>query len=425
MRFADSTKGGLLKRRVVITGMGLVTPVGIGVDESWAAVCAGKSGITEITRFDASAHQTRIAAEVKGFRAEDFIPKKEAKRNELFISYAMAATRMALEDARLEINSKNANRIGVVTGCGLGGLGIMEETILAVCTRGPKRVSPFFIPMMIGNMAPGMISIHFGAKGPNLSIATACAAGAHAIGDSFRMVQSGTADAMITGGTEAVVSATAVAGFNAMKALSTRNDEPEKASRPFDRDRDGFIIGEGSGILIIEALDVALERGAKIYAEIVGYGLTGDGYHVTSPSPDGDGAVRCMRAALDDAGIACDAVDYINAHGTSTELNDLYESRAVKTVFKEHAFKLAMSSTKSMTGHLLGGAGGVETVFTALSIYHDIMPPTINYENQAEECDLDYVPNVARRRTVNVAMSNSFGFGGTNATLLLKKYNDH
>ncbi len=425
LRFADSTKGGLLKRRVVITGMGLVTPVGIGVDESWAAVRAGKSGITEITRFDASAHQTKIAAEVKGFRAEDFIPKKEAKRNELFISYAMAATRMALEDARLEINSKNANRIGVVTGCGLGGLGIMEETILAVCTRGPKRVSPFFIPMMIGNMAPGMISIHFGAKGPNLSIATACAAGAHAIGDSFKMVQSGTVDGMITGGTEAVVSATAVAGFNAMKALSTRNDEPEKASRPFDRDRDGFVIGEGSGILILEALDVALERGAKVYAEIAGYGLTGDGYHVTSPCPDGDGAVRCMQAALDDAGIAYGAVDYINAHGTSTELNDLYESRAVKTVFKEHAFKLAMSSTKSMTGHLLGGAGGVETVFTALSIYHDIMPPTINYENQAEECDLDYVPNVARRRTVKVAMSNSFGFGGTNATLLLKKYTDH
>jgi 3-oxoacyl-[acyl-carrier-protein] synthase II len=414
-----------LKRRVVITGMGLVTPVGIGVDESWAAVCAGKSGITEITRFDASAHQTRIAAEVKGFRAEDFMPKKEAKRNELFISYAMAATRMALEDARLEITSKNANRIGVVTGCGLGGLGIMEETILAVCTRGPKRVSPFFIPMMIGNMAPGMISIHFGAKGPNLSIATACAAGAHAIGDSFKMVQSGTVDGMITGGTEAVVSATAVAGFNAMKALSTRNDEPEKASRPFDRDRDGFIIGEGSGIIIIEALDIALERGAKIYAEIVGYGLTGDGYHMTSPCPDGDGAVRCMQTALDDAGIAYQAVDYINAHGTSTELNDLYESRAVKTVFKEHAFKLAMSSTKSMTGHLLGGAGGVETVFTALTIYHDIMPPTINYENQAEECDLDYVPNVVRRRTVNVAMSNSFGFGGTNATLLLKKYTDY
>jgi 3-oxoacyl-[acyl-carrier-protein] synthase II len=414
-----------LNRRVVITGMGLVTPVGIGVADSWEAICAGKSGIGEITRFDTSDYQTKIAAEVKGFKAEDFIPKKEAKRNELFISYAMAATRMALEDAALEINSKNANRIGVVTGCGLGGLGIMEETILNVCTKGPKRVSPFFIPMMIGNMAPGMISIHFGAKGPNLSIATACAAGAHAIGDSFEMIRSGRVDAMITGGTEAVVSATAVAGFNAMKALSTRNDEPAKASRPFDRDRDGFIIGEGSGILIIEALDVALERGARIYAELIGYGLTGDGYHMTSPCPDGDGAVRCMQTALDDAGVAYDMVDYINAHGTSTELNDLYESRAVKTVFKDHAFKLAISSTKSMTGHLLGGAGGVETVFTALSIYNDIMPPTINYENQAEECNLDYVPNVARRKTVNVAMTNSFGFGGTNASLLLRKYTDH
>ena len=414
-----------MNRRVVVTGMGLVTPIGIGVEDSWASICAGKSGITEITRFDTSAHQTKIAAEVKGFKAEDFIPKKEAKRNELFISYAMAATRMALEDAGLEINSKNANRIGVVTGCGLGGLGIMEDTILAVCTKGPRRVSPFFIPMMIGNMAPGMISIHFGAKGPNLSIATACAAGAHAIGDSFRMIQHGTVDAMITGGTEAVVSATAVAGFNAMKALSTRNDEPAKASRPFDRDRDGFVIGEGSGILIIEALDVALERGAKIYAELVGYGLTGDGYHMTSPCPDGDGAVRCMKAALDDAGLAYHTVDYINAHGTSTELNDLYESRAVKTVFKDHAFKLAISSTKSMTGHLLGGAGGVETVFTALSVFHNIIPPTINYENQAEELDLDYVPNVARKTTVNVAMTNSFGFGGTNATLLLTKYTDH
>jgi 3-oxoacyl-[acyl-carrier-protein] synthase II len=414
-----------LNRRVVITGMGLVTPVGIGVADSWEAICAGKSGIGEITRFDTSDYQTKIAAEVKGFKAEDFIPKKEAKRNELFISYAMAATRMALEDAALEINSKNANRIGVVTGCGLGGLGIMEETILAVCTKGPRRVSPFFIPMMIGNMAPGMISIHFGAKGPNLSIATACAAGAHAIGDSFEMIRSGRVDAMITGGTEAVVSATAVAGFNAMKALSTRNDEPAKASRPFDRDRDGFIIGEGSGILIIEALDVALERGARIYAELIGYGLTGDGYHMTSPCPDGDGAVRCMQTALDDAGVAYDMVDYINAHGTSTELNDLYESRAVKTVFKDHAFKLPISSTKSMTGHLLGGAGGVETVFTALSIYNDIMPPTINYENQAEECDLDYVPNLARRKTVNIAMTNSFGFGGTNASLLLKKYTDH
>jgi 3-oxoacyl-[acyl-carrier-protein] synthase II len=393
--------------------MGLITPLGIGIENSWAALCAGKSGIAEITRFDASGHQTRIAAEVKDFNAVDFIPKKEAKRNELFISYAMAATRMALEDAGLEINNSNANRIGVVTGCGLGGLGIMEDTILNVATKGPKRVSPFFIPMMIGNMAPGMISIHFGAKGPNLSIATACAAGAHAIGDSFKMIQSGSVDAMITGGTEAVVSATAVAGFNAMKALSRRNDEPEKASRPFDRDRDGFVIGEGSGILILESLDYALERGARIYGEMAGFGLTGDGYHMTSPCPDGDGAVRCMQAALDDAGLGAEQVDYINAHGTSTELNDLYESRAVKTVFKDHAYKVAISSTKSMTGHLLGGAGG-----------HDMMPPTINYENQAEECDLDYVPNTARKAPVNVAMTNSFGFGGTNATLVVKKYSD-
>jgi 3-oxoacyl-[acyl-carrier-protein] synthase II len=413
-----------LNRRVVITGMGLVTPVGIGVEDSWSAICAGKSGVSEITQFDASAYQTRIAAEVKGFNAEDFMPKKEAKRNELFISYAMAATRMAMEDSGLKINSANANRVGVVTGCGLGGLGIMEDTILNVATKGPRRVSPFFIPMMIGNMAPGMISIHFGAKGPNLSLATACAAGAHAVGDSFQMIQNGRVDAMITGGTEAVVSPTAVAGFNAMKALSTRNDAPQKASRPFDRDRDGFVIGEGSGILILEALDHALERGVHIYAEMVGYGLTGDGYHMTSPSPDGDGAVRCMQAALDDAGLDAAQVDYINAHGTSTELNDLYETRAVKTVFKDHANKVAISSTKSMTGHLLGGAGGIETVFSALSVYHDMIPATINYENPAEECDLDYVPNVARQTTVNVAMTNSFGFGGTNATLILKKYTD-
>ena len=413
-----------MNKRVVITGMGLVTPLGIGIENSWAALCAGKSGIAEITRFDASGHQTQIAAEVKDFNAEDFIPKKEAKRNELFISYAMAATRMAVEDSDLKINNSNANRIGVVTGCGLGGLGIMEDTILNVATKGPKRVSPFFIPMMIGNMAPGMISIHFGAKGPNLSIATACAAGAHAIGDSFKMVQSGTVDAMITGGTEAVVSATAVAGFNAMKALSKRNDAPKKASRPFDRDRDGFVIGEGSGILILESLDHALARGAHIYAEMAGFGLTGDGYHMTSPCPDGDGAVRCMQAAIDDAGLAAEQVDYINAHGTSTELNDLYESRAVKAVFKDHAYKLAISSTKSMTGHLLGGAGGIETVFSALSVYHDIMPPTINYENQADECDLDYVPNTARKTRVNAAMTNSFGFGGTNATLIVKKYSD-
>ncbi len=413
-----------MQRRVVVTGMGLVTPIGIGVEDSWSALCAGKSGIAEITRFDASAYLTRIAGEVKGFNAEDFMPKKEAKRNELFISYAMAAARMALEDADLVIDSSNADRIGVVTGCGLGGLGIMEDTILNVATKGPRRVSPFFIPMMIGNMAPGMISIHLGPKGPNLSLATACAAGAHAVGDSFKMVQNGMAEGMITGGTEAVVSRTAVAGFNAMKALSTRNDAPEKASRPFERDRDGFVIGEGSGMLILEALDHALERGARIYAEMVGFGMTGDGYHITSPCPDGDGAVRCMQTALVDAGLTPDQVDYINAHGTSTELNDLYESRAVKAVFKDHAYKLAISSTKSMTGHLLGGAGGIETVFSVLSVYHDVIPPTINYENPADECDLDYVPNAARRAPVNVAMTNSFGFGGTNATLILKKYTE-
>ena len=413
-----------MNRRVVVTGVGLITPLGIGVENTWSALCAGKSGIAEISRFDASAYQTRIAAEVKDFKAEDFMPKKEAKRNEPFISYAMAATRMAIEDAGLVIDSTNENRIGVVTGCGLGGLSFMEDTILTVANRGPRRVSPFFIPMMIGNMAPGMISIHFGAKGPNLSIATACAAGAHAVGDSFKMIQNGVVDAMITGGTEAVVSPSAIAGFNAMKALSTRNDEPEKASRPFDRDRDGFVIGEGSGILILEALDYALKRGAPIYAEMVGFGLTGDGYHMTSPCPDGDGAVRCMQAALDDAGLAAEQVDYINAHGTSTELNDLYETRAVKSVLKDHAYKVAISSTKSMTGHLLGGAGGIETVFTALSVNHDTIPPTINYENPAEEIDLDYVPNTARQAPVNVAMTNSFGFGGTNATLILKKYSD-
>ena len=411
-----------MNRRVVLTGVGLVTPLGIGVEETWQALCAGKSGIGEITRFDAKPHNTKIAGEVKDFNAQDFLPKKEARRVDLFIAYAMAASRMALEDAKLVIDSANENRIGAVTGCGLGGLSLLEQTCVTLNQKGPRRVSPFFIPLMIGNMVPGMISIHFGAKGPNLSLATACAAGAHAVGDSYRMIQSGMADAMITGGVEAAVSPTSVAGFNAMKALSTRNDAPEKASRPFDRDRDGFVIGEGSGILILEALEHAQERGAAIYGELIGYGLTGDGHHMTAPPPDGNGAVRCMQAALDDAGLAAEQVDYINAHGTSTELNDLYESRAVKAVFKDHAHKLAISSTKSMTGHLLGGAGGIETVFTALSVYHDMIPPTINYENQDKECDLDYVPNTARKTQVNVAMTNSFGFGGTNATLLLSKY---
>ena len=413
-----------INKRVVVTGLGLVTPLGIGVKPTWESLCAGKSGIGEITRFDCSAYATKIAAEIKDFKPEDFIPKKDARRVELFIAYALAATRMAIEDSGLVIDSANETRVGTITGCGLGGLRFMEDTVLRVAEEGPKWVSPFFIPMMIGNMVPGLISIHFGARGPNSSLATACAAGAHAVGNSFRLIQNGTADAMITGGAEAVISPSCIAGFNSMKALSTRNDEPEKASRPFDRDRDGFVVGEGSGILIIEALDHALDRNAPIYAEITGYGMTGDGYHMTSPPPDGNGAVRCMAAALEDAGIDGSQIDYINAHGTSTQLNDLYESRAIKTVFREHAHSLAVSSTKSMTGHLLGGAGGIETVFTALTIHKDIIPPTINYENQDEECDLDYVPNVARNQKVENAMTNSFGFGGTNATLILAKYKE-
>ncbi len=411
-----------MNRRVVVTGLGLVTPLAIGTKETWDAVCAGRSGVAEITRFDASALQTRIAAEVKDFRAEDFFSRKDAKRFELFASYAMAATHMALEDSGLVIDDSNASRVGTVTGCGLGGLSFMEETVYKVYKGNSKRVSPFFIPMMIGNMAPGLISIHFGAKGPNSSLATACAAGSHAVGNSFKIIQEGRADAMITGGTEAVITPTCIAGFNAMKALSTRNDEPQKASRPFDRDRDGFVVGEGSGILILEALEHALQRGARIYAEIIGYGMTGDGYHITAPPPDGDGAARCMAAALEDAGISYDSVDYINAHGTSTPLNDLYETRAIKTVFKEHAQSLAISSTKSMTGHLLGGAGGIETAFTALTLHDGIIPPTMNHDHPGDECDLDYVPNVARKSKVKVAMTNSFGFGGTNATLILAKY---
>lgn len=300
----------------------------------------------------------------------------------------------------------------------------MEETQRVLDTKGPKRVTPFFIPMMIGNMAPGIVSIYLGAKGPNASVATACAAGTHAVGDSFKIIKRGAADVMITGGVEAVVTPTCIAGFNAMKALSTRNDEPEKASRPFDRDRDGFVVGEGSGILILETLEGALERGARIYAEVCGYGMSGDGYHMSAPSPDGEGAARCMQAALDDAGISYNEVDYINAHGTSTQLNDLYETMAIKQVFKDKAYSVAISSTKSMTGHLLGGAGGIESVFTTLAINEDIIPPTINFDNPSEECDLDYVANTARKKKVEIAMSNSFGFGGTNASLVLRKYHN-
>ena len=411
-----------MERRVVVTGIGLITPLGIGVQETWDALCAGKSGISEITQFDTSEYDTKIAGEVKGFNPEDFMSRKEARRNETFIAYAIAASRMALEDSKLIIDETNEDRIGVITGCGLGGLGMLERTHQTLVEKGPKRVGPFYIPMLIGNMAPGLISIHLGAKGPNSSIATACAAGSHAVGDSYKIIKRGNADAMITGGVESVITPTCIAGFNAMKALSTRNDEPTKASRPFDRDRDGFVVGEGSGILIIEALEHALERGAKIYAEIIGYGMSGDGYHITSPPPGGEGAQRCMNAAIEDAGISCKDIDYINAHGTSTPLNDLYETRAVKSLFGKHAYSVAISSTKSMTGHLLGGTGGVETVFTALTLSQGIIPPTINLDNPGEECDLDYVPHKARKQDVKIAMTNSFGFGGTNASLILGKY---
>ena len=410
-----------MSRRVVITGLGLVTPLGVGVDETWSAVREGRSGIGEITRFDTTEFTTKIAGEVKGFNPEDFLPKKEAKRTEKFIAYAVAASRMAVENARLTIDEKNGPRIGVITGCGLGGLEMLELTARTVQEKGPKRCSPFFIPMLIGNMAPGMISIHLGAKGPNISVATACAAGAHAIGDACNTILRGQADAMITGGVESVVTPTCIAGFNAMKALSTRNDEPQQASRPFDRDRDGFVVGEGAGILILEDLDHALQRGAPILAEMVGYGQSGDGYHMTSPSPDGDGMIRCMQAAIDDAGIANDAISYINAHGTSTPLNDLYETRAIKKVLGDSVGKVPVSSTKSMTGHLLGGAGGIETVFTVLALKNGIIPPTINLENADEEFDLDYVPNKARKANLAYAMSNSFGFGGTNASLIVKR----
>lgn len=411
-----------MSRRVVITGLGLVTPLGIGVDETWSALCEGRSGIGEITRFDTADFTTKIAGEVKHFNAEDFLPKKDAKRTERFIAYAVAAARMAAENARLSIDGANGHRVGVITGCGLGGLEMLEVTARTVQEKGPKRVSPFFIPMIIGNMAPGMISIHLGAKGPNISVATACAAGAHAIGDACNTILRGQADAMITGGVESVITPTCIAGFNSMKALSTRNEDPQKASRPFDRDRDGFVVGEGAGMLILEALDHARERGAPILAEMVGYGQSGDGYHITSPSPDGDGMVRCMQAALDSASISGNAIDYINAHGTSTPLNDLYETRAIKRVFGDRAPTVPISSTKSMTGHLLGGAGGIEAAFTALAVKNGIIPPTINLEHPGEECDLDYVPNVARQSDITYAMSNSFGFGGTNACLVVKRY---
>jgi 3-oxoacyl-[acyl-carrier-protein] synthase II len=411
-----------LNRRVVVTGLGLITPIGIGCSESWSALCSGKSGIAEITRFDPAPYETRIAGEVKGFHASDFLSKKEAKRLEPFIAYAVAASRMAIEDAKLVIDDRNAEKVGVFTGCGLGGLAMLETTTRVLDAKGPGRVSPFFIPMLIGNMAPGLVSIYLNAKGPNASVATACAAGTHAVGEAYKIIQRGAADAMITGGVESVITPTCIAGFNAMKALSTRNDAPEKASRPFDRDRDGFVVGEGCGILVLEALDCAQKRGASIYAEVIGYGMSGDAYHMTAPSPDGEGAARCMAAALRDAEIAPEQIDHINAHGTSTPMNDLYETLAIKKIFGDHARNIPISATKSMTGHLLGGAGGIEAVFLALTISTGIIPPTINIDHPSAECDLDYVPHVCRRQKVHTAMSNSFGFGGTNACIVMKAF---
>jgi len=410
------------KRRVVVTGMGMVSPLGTGVEKTWEALIQGKSAMARITKFDPTGFDTQIAAEVKDFVPENFMDKKELKRMDIFIQYAMASSAMALEDSQLKINPENAERVGVVVGAGLGGLTTIESFHKVLLEKGPSRISPFFIPMLIVNEAPGQISMRYGAKGPNTSVVTACATGNHNIGDAWRIIQRGDADAVIAGGVEATITPLAVGGFNAMKALSTRNDEPEKASRPFDKDRDGFVIGEGCGIIILEELHQALDRGAKIYAEIIGYGLTGDAYHITAPSPDGEGAARCMAMALKNSGIAPGEVDYINAHGTSTYYNDIYETIAIKTVFKEHAKKLAISSTKSMIGHLLGGAGGVESIITILTICQGVIPPTINYQTPDPECDLDYVPNVARKADVRVALSNSFGFGGTNAVLAFKKF---
>lgn len=411
-----------MTRRVVVTGLGMVTPLGTGVEKNWEAVCSGTSGIGPITKFDTTGFASRIAGEVKDFRSQDFMDKQQIRRFDIFIHYAVASARMAMEDSGLKINDKNAHRVGCVTGSGLGGLGMLEHFHSVLMEKGPKRISPFFIPGIIANMAPGQIAIEFSAKGPNLSIETACAASTHAVGEAFRLIRDGMSDAIITGGAEAVITPLAVGGFCSMRALSTRNDAPEKASRPFDLDRDGFIIGEGAGILILEELEYALERGANIYGEVIGYGLTGDAYHVSAPEPEGEGAIHCMKGALDFAGLIPEDIDYINAHGTSTKLNDLSENKAIKSVFGDHAYKLSISSTKSVTGHLLGGAGGIESIFTLLTIKNGIIPPTMNYETPDPECDLDYVPNTARKAKVRTAMSNSFGFGGTNATLIFKAY---
>lgn len=412
----------MLKRRVVITGLGLVTPLGTGVEKSWTALCDGISGVGKITRFDASELPSQIAAEVKDFDPALFIDKKEIKKMDKFIQYGVAAARMAMDDSGLQITGSIAERAGVYVGSGMGGLPAIESNHIKFLEGGIKKLTPFFIPMVIINLVSGHIAMMFGAKGPNSSVVTACASGTHAIGDAFKIIHRGDADVMIAGGTESTISPLGIGGFCAMRALSTRNDEPQKASRPFDSMRDGFVMGEGAGLVVLEELSFAEKRGAKIYAEVIGYGMTGDAYHMTSPAPEGEGAARCMKVALKDAGLTGEEISYINAHGTSTKFNDENETSAIKTVFGKRAYEIPVSSTKSMTGHLLGAAGGIEAVFAALTIKKSIIPPTINYEFPDPECDLDYVPNKARPQTVEVAMSNSFGFGGTNATLIFRKY---
>ncbi len=402
--------------------MGLVIPTGIGVRNAWTNVCEGKSGIGPLTRFDTNSFETKIAGQVKDFNPELYVEKKEVKKMDLFIQYALAATDEALKDSNVQITPENAERIGVIVGTGLGGLPTLEKYHQILMEKGPSRISPFFIPMLIANLASGHIAIRFGAKGPNTCLVTACATGAHCIGDAFRAIQYGDADAIIAGGTEANITPLTIGGFNAMKALSTRNGEPEKACRPFEKSRDGFVVAEGAGSVVLEELESALRRKAKIYGEVAGYGYTGDAYHITAPSPDGDGAVRCMRMAMKDAGLQPEEVDYINAHGPSTQLNDKTETQAIKTVFGERAGKIPISATKSMTGHLLGAAGSTEAIFTALAIHEGILPPTINFDEPDPECDLDYVPNVARRAAIRNGMSNAFGFGGTNATLIIRRF---
>ncbi len=413
-----------MKRRVVVTGLGVVTPVGIGKNQFWQALLSGKNGIKRISSFDPSDYDSQIAGEITDFDASKYIPKKELRRMDRFIQFAIYAAMEAGEDAGLDLPCKSPEnyRYGVIIGSGIGGVHTLEREHLVLVNKGPSRMSPFTIPMMIVNLAAGHVSIYLGLKGPNTCVSTACATGTHAIGDAFRQIQLGYADVMFAGGSEAAITPTGIGGFCALKALSTYNDEPEKASRPFDATRNGFVMGEGAGMVVLEELEHAKGRGARIYAEVVGYSMTGDAYHITAPDPEGDGGARAMALALEDAGIRPEEVDYINAHGTSTKLNDKLETLAIKKVFGEHAYKLAVSSTKSMTGHLLGAAGAVEFVATTLSIYENKVHPTVNYQNPDPECDLDYVPNHMREMKVDVAVSNSLGFGGHNTSIVIKKY---